>query len=533
MSIRTYFATLNELLADRVARRGAYRCLVYGEREWTYSEFAREVERVARAFQGAGLRPGDRVALLLGNRPEFLFTVFAMARIGGVFVPLNTAQTADEVKYILLHSEARYLLTSGAFLPVVDSIRQECPHLESVISLDASELNGLCCWDAFVERGPEELCAETVGPEDLASITYTSGTTDRPKGVMLKHLAFAFAPNQRALALGWNETDCVLVVLPLFHVNALCHMSIAMISVGGVVVLCDRFSASRFWDDVKTYGITTSSIMQTIPRILLNLPAGPDDAKTSLRQVIALLPPDVHLEFEQRFGVTAIPSYSLTEDLLSVLGPLEKSKRKLGSCGVAIAPDVHRLRIVSEAGQECAPGELGEITKQSPTMMMGYYKNAEATTSALRNGWLHTGDIGYLDEDGFLYFVDRKKDMIKRGGENISSEEVERVLNSHPLIAESAVVAVSDPIRQEEVKACIVLRQGGSLQTLPPGDLWDFCAGRLAPFKIPRYLDYRKDLPKTPSSKVQKNILREEGLRSGVVDRTELQKTPQSPVGTG
>ena len=262
--------------------------------------------------------------------------------------------------------------------------------------------------------------------------------------------------------------------------------------------------------------------MQTIPRILLNLPPDPSDADTSLRQVMALLPPDVHLEFERRFGVTAVPSYSLTEDLLSILGPLEESGRRLGSCGVAIAPEVHRLRIHDEEGESCQPGELGEIVKQSPAVMMGYYKNPEATAAALRDGWLHTGDLGYLDDDGFLYFVDRKKDMIKRGGENIASAEVERVLSSHPLIAEAAVVAVADPIRQEEGKACIVLADGTSPEDLPPEQLWEFCAEHLAPFKIPRYLDYRQDLPKTPSSKVQKNLLRDEGLAAGVVDRQAL-----------
>jgi len=236
------------------------------------------------------------------------------------------------------------------------------------------------------------------------------------------------------------------------------------------------------------------------------------------------LPPDVHLEFERRFGVTAVPSYSLTEDLLSVLGPLEESVRKLGSCGVAIAPEVHRLRVCDDDGVSLAPGEQGEIVKQSPAVMMGYYKNPDATVTALRDGWLHTGDLGYLDEDGFLYFVDRKKDIIKRSGENIASAEVERVLGSHPLVAESAVVAVADPIRQEEVKACIVLADGASPEDVPPEELWEFCAGHLAPFKIPRYLDYRSELPKTPSSKVQKNLLREEGLAAGVVDREASKK---------
>ncbi len=528
----TTYATIQELLSHQVAERPDRPCLIHEDRSWSYAGFAAEVERAACAFAALGLRAGERVALLLPNCPEFLWAVFAMARTGGVFVPLNTAQTADELQYLLVHSETRYLLTMHAFMPVIDSIRRDCPDLEHVITLDAGSADAVTGWDAFVGSARRGSDLADVSPDDLASIIYTSGTTDRPKGVMLKHYAFAFAPSHRARALGWTEHDRVMVVMPLFHVNALCHMSIAMMSVGGVVVLKERFSASRFWDDVKKHGVTTSSIMQTIPRILLNLPPDPADADTPLRQVMALLPPDVHLEFERRFGVMAVPSYSLTEDLLSVIGPLEESVRKLGSCGVAIAPEVHRLGIHDEEGERCRPGELGEIVKQSPAVMMGYYKNPEATAEALRDGWLHTGDLGYLDEDSFLYFVDRKKDIIKRGGENIASAEVERVLSSHPLVAESAVVAVADAIRQEEVKACIVLADGASREELAAEQLWEFCAEHLAPFKIPRYLDYRTELPKTPSSKVQKNLLREEGLGAGVFDRQARPPAP-SPSGRG
>lgn len=527
----TAYATIHELLSHQVAQRPDRPCLIHEDRQWSYAEFAAEVERVARAFVALGLRPGQRVALLLPNCSEFLCAVFAMARTGGVFVPLNTAQTADELQYLLAHSEARCLLTTDAFMPLIQGIRGGCPDLEQVVTLEAAGAGGAMGWDEFIHGAVRAPALTEVSPGDLASIIYTSGTTDRPKGVMLKHSAFAFAPGRRARALGWTADDRVLVVMPLFHVNALCHMTLAMMSVGGGVVLKERFSASRFWDDVKRHGVTTSSIMQTIPRILLNLPPDPADADPPLRQVMALLPPDVHLEFERRFGVTAIPTYSLTEDLLSVLGPLDASSRKLGSCGVPIAPDVHRVRILDEEGASCAPGELGEIVKQSPAVMMGYYKNPEATAAALRDGWLHTGDLGYLDEDGFLYFVDRKKDIIKRGGENIASAEVERVLNSHPLIAESAAVAVPDLIRQEEVKACIVLAPGASPEDLPPERLWRFCAEQLAPFKIPRYIDYRRELPKTPSSKVQKNLLRDEGVGPDVTDRMKHGDTPALTFG--
>ncbi len=236
-----------------------------------------------------------------------------------------------------------------------------------------------------------------IDPEDLASITYTSGTTDRPKGVMLSQYAYAFAPRMRAQGLGWNENDRVLCVLPLFHVNALCHTCIAMLSVGGSIVLTEKFSASRFWSEVREYSITTSSIMRTIPQILLSLPERSDDGNNPLRLVVTLLSPEMHLRFEERFKLKAVPSYSLTEDILSVIGPTDMPTEKLGSCGVPLAPEVHSVAIHDEAGRALPPGKAGEIVKRSPTVMKGYYKNPEASAKALKDGWLYTGDLGYLD----------------------------------------------------------------------------------------------------------------------------------------
>ncbi|MGH7769768.1 MAG: AMP-binding protein, partial [Candidatus Binatia bacterium] len=395
------------------------------------------------------------------------------------------------------------------------------PRLKRVIALGRKNEPECLGWDELLHGASTKAPAISVQPDDLASITYTSGTTDRPKGVMLAQFTYAFAPQRRAEALGWNASDRGLVMLPLFHVNALCHIALAMISVCGSVVLSERFSASRFWDEVREYGVTTSSLMRTIPTILLNQPEKPDDAKNPLRLAVALLPPELHLCFEERFNLTVVGSYSLTEDILSVLGPTDKAKRKLGSCGLPAAPDVHKLKILDESGAGLPSSGLGEIVKRSPAAMRGYYKNPGATAEALKDGWLHTGDLGYLDDDGFLYFIDRKKDMIKRGDENISAEEVERVLNSHPLIAESAVIGVPDPIRQEELKACVVLKAPADAKALPPKEIWNFCAEHLAAFKVPRYIEYRDSLPKTSSAKIQKNLLREEATAANrlVFDR--------------
>jgi acyl-CoA synthetase (AMP-forming)/AMP-acid ligase II len=518
--------TLKNLLRQQAAFRPEVALLLSDDRSVTYGEFQREVSRVANALLRLGVRQGDKVALLLPNCPEFLFAVFAAAEIGAVFVLINTAFSAEEVGYVLDHSDSGCLITDRSFLPLVEQVRGRCQQLKRVIALGRKNEPDCLGWDELLHGASTEAPEIAVQSDDLASITYTSGTTDRPKGVMLTQFTYAFAPQKRAEMLGWNERDRALVMLPLFHVNALCHIALAMISVGGSLVLTERFSASRFWDEVREYGVTTSSLMRTIPTILLNLPEKPDDAKNPLRLAVALLSPELHLRFEERFDLTVVGSYSLTEDILSVLGLTDKTKRKLGSCGLPAAPEAHRLRILDESGGELPSSQLGEIVKQSPAMMRGYYKNSTATAEALKDGWLHTGDLGYIDDDGFLYFIDRKKDMIKRGDENISAEEVERVLNSHPLIAESAVIGVPDPIRQEEIKACLVLKAPATPESLPPGEIWEFCAQHLAAFKVPRYIEYRDSLPKTSSAKIQKSLLREETKASVnvVFDRAAAKK---------
>jgi acyl-CoA synthetase (AMP-forming)/AMP-acid ligase II len=514
-------ATLTELLGNRVKQHPGKLALIFKEQRWTYAEFQHEVERVANGFIRIGVKKGDRIAFLLPNCAEFLFATFAVTKIGAVFVPLNPQYTAEEAEYVLHHSEASVVLTSPELLGLIDSVREKLPDLEHVIVTSAGVYSGALSWGEFLSGVSDTLPAIDLYPEEPASITYTSGTTDRPKGVMLSQYAYAFAPRMRAQGLGWTETDRVLCVLPLFHVNALCHTCIAMLSVGGSIVLTEKFSASRFWDEVREYEITTSSLMRTIPQILLSLPEKPDDRDNPLRLIVTLLSPEMHVRFEERFGVKGVPSYSLTEDILSLIGPQNMPREKLGSCGVPLAPEVHRVEIHDETGNALGFGRPGEIVKQSPTVMKGYYKNPEATAKALKNGWLYTGDLGYLDEDGYLYFVDRVKDMVRRGDENISSEEVERVLNSHPKVAESAVIAVPDLIRGEEVKAYLVLKPPATPASVSPEEIWNFCKPYLAAFKVPRYIQYCAELPKTPSSKVQKNILREESTRptSQVFDR--------------
>jgi acyl-CoA synthetase (AMP-forming)/AMP-acid ligase II len=306
-------ATLTELLSDRVTRHPDKLALIFRDRRWSYAEFQREVDRVAGGLLRTGVRKGDRIAFLLPNSAEFLFATFAVTRIGAVFVPLNPQYTPEEAQYVLRHSEASVVLTSPELLGIVASLRAKLPDLKQVIVTATGEYPSALSWDRFLSGVSDPPVKSETEPEDLASITYTSGTTDRPKGVMLSQYAYAFAPRMRAHGLGWTENDRVLCVLPLFHVNALCHTCIAMLSVGGSIVLMERFSASRFWDEVREFGVTTSSLMRTIPQILLSLPERPDDRDNPLRLIVTLLSPEMHVRFEERFGVKGVPSYSLTK----------------------------------------------------------------------------------------------------------------------------------------------------------------------------------------------------------------------------
>src|SRR6185503_16384207 len=278
-------ATLTELLSDRVTRHPDKSALIFKDCRWSYVEFQREVDRIAGGLIRIGVKKGDRIAFLLPNSAEFLFATFAVTRIGAVFVPLNPQYTPEEAEYVLRHSEASIALASPELLGVVASVRGKLPDLKQMIVTVPGDFSSALSWDRFLSGISDTPVKSEIDPEDLASITYTSGTTDRPKGVMLSQYAYAFAPRMRAQGLGWTENDRVLCVLPLFHVNALCHTCIAMLSVGGSIVLAEKFSASRFWDEVREFGITTSSLMRTIPQILLSLPEKPDDRDNPLRLI--------------------------------------------------------------------------------------------------------------------------------------------------------------------------------------------------------------------------------------------------------
>ena len=375
-------------------------------------------------------------------------------------------------------------MTDETRLTVIRELRADCPRLRCVIATGTDAGADVIPASALWETSPLENDVAVRG-EDAAAILYTSGTTGFPKGVVLTHGGYVLNAEAFAERVGLGRDDVVLCVLPLSHLNAQRSSVLAAIVAGAGLVVEERFSASRFWSRVREKRVTFFSIMPTIAATLLARSPSALDRAHDARLCVTPASADLTRAFEERFGTRLISTYGLTEGMLNVMNFPEPELRRVGAAGKPIAPDVHQVRIADTDDHSVSAGTVGEIVVRSPAVMREYYKDAAATTAVLRNGWLHTGDLGYLDADGFLFFVGRKKDMIRRGGENVAPAEIEGVLLGHPKVADVAVVGIPDPIREEEIKAFVVLAAGETEASVPPRDLFEYCAARLARFKVP------------------------------------------------
>ncbi len=500
---RTGFAgTIGGLLEARAAE-GDRPFLTAAGTTWSYAEVAERAARLGAGLRKLGVGREDKVCLYLPNGFEFVLGMFAAARVGAVFVPAHPQLTASELAYVLHHSDARAVLADPERLPILREARVGCPLLASTITTGQAEEDAIPLADLLaLPTAP----AGPVGPDDPAAILYTSGTTGRPKGAVLLHRGYRLNAGAFRDRVGLRADDVLLCVLPLAHLNAQ-RSSVLAAAAAGARVVVERFRASTFWEAARREGATFASVLPTILSILLQQPPAPADREHRLRLCVSPVTEALAAEFEVRFGVRVVPTYGSTEGMLNVMSFPDPARSRAGALGKPIAPEIHEVRIVDEAGQEVARGTIGEIVQRSPALMREYYKDPEATGRALRDGWLHTGDLGHMDADGFVYFFGRKKELIRRGGENVSPAEVEAALAAHPGVADAAVVAVADPVYEEEIKAFVCLRPGETLATVPPADLFAHCAGRLAPYKVPRYLEYRQDFPRTPTLRVQKHRL--------------------------
>src|SRR5829696_6548121 len=490
--------SIPELLRQRVSA-APDKLFLFSEpdkRQFTYKELEAAVMRTARMLAAKGVRMGDVVSLLLPNSVEYVIAYFACWQLGALAGPINSLLKSQEIAYVISNSEAKALLLNSEFLPMIESIRADLPDV--VIAFD-SEAEA---------TGTESPAPEPeISAEDEAIIIYTSGTTGKPKGCLLTHGNVIANARQISTWLGFTETDRLLTMMPLFHMNAVSVTTMSALYAGGSTVVSPKFTASRFWQIISDYEITSFGSVATMLSMLLSTyPDGvPAGLKTSqLRFAMcgsAPVPAEVLRRFEETFKCLVIEGYGLSESTCrSTFNPPDQ-RRRAGSCGLPIG---NEMRVVDDDNREVADGELGEIVLRGENVLKGYYKNDTANASAFRNGWFHTGDIGYRDADGFYYIVDRKSDMIIRGGENIYPREIDEVLYQHPDIAAAAVVGVNDELYGEEVAAVVVLKPGASCSEQ---EVIDFCKARLADFKCPKTVRFVEDIPKGPTGKLLKREL--------------------------
>jgi acyl-CoA synthetase (AMP-forming)/AMP-acid ligase II len=454
--------------------------------------FAEAVRRLTHRFEALGVSPGDTVAVLLPNCSEIVTTMFAAWSRGAAMVPVNPALTDDEARYQLEDSTAALIVGDQRADTLAKSIGTTWVDVRSIHAPPAS---------AAPEVQP------LAGGSDFALVIYTSGTTGRPKGVLLDHTNLEAMSTAIIDTFTLTAEDTSLLILPLFHVNGLVISVLSVLRAGGRVVVGPRFSAGTFWDLVETHRPTFFSAVPTIYAVL--------DARTerevdtsSLRFVVcgaAPMPAELITRFEERFRVPVVEGYGLSEgSVASTINPLA-GPRKPGTVGVALPGQ--EVAILSPEGERRPQGQRGEVAIRGANVMRGYLGKPEETATVIRDGWLHTGDVGYLDPEGYLVLVDRIKDMIIRGGENIYPKEIEECLYGHAAVLEAAVVGSPDPVYGEVPIAFIATKPG---MTLTSQELLEHCAASLARFKVPAAVHIRTQLPKNSVGKLVKGLLRDQ-----------------------
>lgn len=518
---RIYDRIIHQLLRRKVEKLGNREFLRYGSHVFGYEDFDRSSNQVAAGLQAIGVKKGDKVAILMRNRPEFLFVWFGLSKIGAIEVPVNTAHRGGVLTYMVDKADCRFMIAESAFLDRVAPVLKDLPALKKVVilgrpdetlpSLDKPVLD----YSRITDNNGTYDFVEVIWSDPFI-IMFTSGTTGPSKGAVLPHNYALLMGEIITEASGLREQDCLYNALPLFHGNAQVLSTIPALMCGARMVLAERFSASRFWDDIRRYGCTEFNYIGGILPILYKADPKPDDAENPLRVMLGGgAPPDLFEAFEQRFGVTLIEGYGMSEIGLPLMNTLNERKR--GTCG-KVGED-YEIRVVDDNNLEVGPRITGELLirpRKPYSMLLEYYRMPGETVRAWRDLWFHTGDYLYYDEDGYFHFVDRKKDALRRRGENISSFEVEKVIRSHPKVLECAAIAVKAALGEDEVMVCLTVKPEESLS---PEELIDYCQESMAYFMIPRYLRFMKALPKTATERVQKYQLREEGITSDTWDR--------------
>ena len=483
----------------------------------TYAELDGAVTMFANGLSKLGIQKGDHVALITGNSPHFLIGFYGALRAGATVIPINPIYTSDEISFILANGDVKVAIILDMLVPLAEGLHKHLPQLEHYIICETgqvaadSDISNLSVYNKLlpfmnvIGLGQGEFQEPTVEEDDVAVILYTSGTTGKPKGAMLTHRNVYSNAKDVGEYLGINSDDRVITTLPMFHVFCLTVAMNAPLLMGGTIIIVPRFSPAEIHRVARTYEATVFAGVPTMYNFILQQGGDPEDFKT-LRLCIsggASLPVALLENFEKIFNVRISEGYGLSEaSPVTCFNPLD-CPRKPGSIGTTIVNVENK--VVNELGEELPPGEVGELIVRGANVMKGYYKMPEETAVTIKDGWLYTGDLAKMDEEGYFYIVDRKKDLIIVGGYNVYPREVEEVLFAHPDIVEAAIVGVPDPNFGEAVHAFVVSKDSA----LTEEKLRAYCEQHLAKYKIPSKIEFLDELPKNTTGKILRRSLKE------------------------
>ncbi|HJZ62606.1 MAG TPA: AMP-binding protein [Miltoncostaeaceae bacterium] len=518
---------LPRILRERAAAHPDRDYLRFGDGPWrSYGEVNARANRVANALGARGLRHGEAVAMLMPNSEDNVVAWFGIQKAGGVQCPVNTAYRGDFLSWVINLPRARFLIVADSFLDRLDLVAADLPLLERVIVWPSGDQAGpdpRHPWEPFeaLWEAPDAEPGVEVAWTDDARIMFTSGTTGRSKGAIKQHASDYFSGRTYCNVCEVTAEDTLFSALPLFHSNAQVLATYPAMIAGARIAFVERFSQARFWEQAIAAGATVTNTVSAMNYFIWNAPPGPLDRAHAVTRVMAMpAPKDIYEPFEARFGIRFVEGYGLTETGMVTYHPPGAPPRP-GSCGVA-TPGFEVSVVDPETDLPVPAGTPGEIVvdMRIPNIVMRAYAGMPAKTAEdFRNLKLHTGDLGRLDEDGYLYFMDRVKDYIRRRGENVSSMEVEAVVGAHPTVLEAAAVGVragEGAGAEEEILICVVARDNGALD---PHALLSWCAERMPYFAVPRYVRRVDELPKTPTARVRKVELREHGVTDDTYDR--------------
>lgn len=532
---------IGRLADDNIQRFGEYDFVLYEGKWHTNVEMNRTANRLGNALKGLGIKRGDRVGVQLLNCPQLIQAFFATFKIGAILVPVNPSLRIHELAYIYQDAGLSALISNASYLDNITEARREAPGLKHVILVGESLPENTLSYKDIVKQESDTLSIEDTDNDDTAVMIYTAGTTGNPKGVMLTHYNwYTHVTGYYDLVLldtwgisvkgimkehdggqerkaategeifGVSRQRVSLITLPLFHGYGVFALNLEYLT-GGKLVMISRWDPEEAMSGIEQHKVTDFRGVPTMYIQILNHPAAPKYDLSSLKTCIcgsAPMPLEVARSWQKRYGIDIWEGYGLSEATTVNCGNIAgRRPPKYGSIGKCYQK-CNTIKIFDENDQEVPTGQSGEIVIKGPGVMKGYWNKPVETAEVLRNGWLHTGDVGCADEDGYLYITDRKKDLIIRGGENIYPKEIENILHQHPQVMEAGVIGIPDPVYGEAVKAFVVLKTPGAATE---EDLMNFCREQLPSFKRPRAIQLLDSLPKSAVGKILRRELRKLG----------------------